>query len=173
MEEWKQIPGFSRYQVSSFGAIRSMNYKNSGRIVNLTPADDKGYVKTMIQGDDGKYHTSRIHRWVALTFLGPALGREINHKDGNKSNNTISNLEYCTRSENVLHAYRTGLEVAPRGEASPSAKLKESDVIEIREYARAHSGRLKNRKTLALKYGVSEACLKDIVSGRRGAWNHI
>jgi len=126
----------------------------------------------MIQGDDGKYHTTRVHRWIALAFLGHPNGREINHKDGNKQNNAISNLEYCTRSENILHAYKYGLEVAPRGEASSTAKLKDSDVLEIREYAKAH-GYLKNRRDVALKYGVSECHLKDIVSGRRGIWNHI
>jgi hypothetical protein len=171
MEKWKTIPGFSRYQVSTLGRLRSTNYKNSGKSVVMKPAlSPDGYMKTMLLGDDGKYHTSRVHRWVALAYLGDPNGLEVNHKDGNKQNNSPKNLEYCTRSHNVKHAYANGLEKPMRGADNACSKLSEKDVVEIREYAKLH-GKLKNRKALAEKYGVTEGHLKDIVSMRRGVWS--
>lgn len=174
METWKAIPGFSRYEASTEGRVRSLNYKRSRRVVVLKPAlSSDGYLKTMLQGDDGKYHTNRIHKWVANTYLGPCpSGLEINHRDGNKLNNAPSNLEYCTRSENMQHAYDNGLQKPKRGQSNPCSKLTNEQVIEIRQYARQH-GRLVRRKQLAEKYGVTEAHLKDIVSGRRGVWMHV
>jgi len=172
MEIWKTIPGFSRYEASNQGRLRSTNYKNSGKTKLIKPALSQGYYKTMLQSDEGKYKTWNVHKWVAITWLGEADGLEINHIDGNKLNNSILNLEYCTKSENMLHAYKHGLEKPLRGESNPCAKLTEEQVTEIREYAKKH-GKLKNRKNLAEKYGVTESHLKDIVSMRRGVWNHI
>lgn len=172
-EQWKTIPGFSVYQVSDRGRIRSTNYKRTGKARILKPALDKGYPKTMIRSDEGRYVTSRVHVWVARAFLGERPdGMQINHIDGNKQNNAPSNLEYCTQSENVLHAYETGLETARRGESNVCAKLTEKDVADIREHAKKH-GRLKGRKQLAEKYSVTESHLKDVVSRRRNVWGHI
>lgn len=172
MEIWKSIPGFSKYEASSQGRLRSIDYKRSGKKQVLKPAVDQGYLKTMLQRDDGTYKTWRVHRWVALAWLGNGDGLEINHIDGDKLNNCPTNLEYCTRSENLKHAYRTGLEKAKKGQDGNTAKLTNEQVFEIRAYVKEH-GKLKNRKTLATKYGVTEGHLKDIVSQRRGAWSHI
>ena len=172
METWKRIPNFSRYQASNKGRLRSTNYKNSGKTKVLKPKLSNGYLKTMLQADDGKYKTWNVHKWVALTWLGEPNGLEVNHIDGNKENNSIENLEYCTRSENMLHAFKNRLEKPMRGENNPSSKLTKEQVLEIRAYAKKN-GKLKNRKQLAMKYGVTEAHLKDIVSGRRGIWKNI
>ena len=174
METWKAIPGFSRYEASTDGRLRSKNYKNSGRKVVLKPAlSSDGYFKTMLQGDDRKYYTRRVHKWVAITYHGPCSeGLEVNHRDGNKQNNAPANLEYCTRSENIQHSYDNGLQKPKRGQSNPCSKLTNEQVIEIRLYARQH-GKLVHRKQLAEKYGVTEAHLKDIVSGRRGVWMHV
>lgn len=170
-EIWKTIPGFSTYQVSNTGKIRSLNYKKSKKIKELKPAVDGGYLKTMILSDNKIYDTVRIHRLVALTFLGES-NLEVNHIDGNKLNNSIDNLEYCTRSENLKHAFRIGLEKPMKGMNNVTSKLTDDQVLEIRAYALKH-GRLKNRKELAKKYNVCESTLKDIVSQRRGNWSHI
>ncbi len=173
METWKAIPGFNRYEACDSGFIRSLDYKRSGNIKIIKPAESHdGYLKTMLLGDDGKYHTSRVHRWVALTFLGLPDGLEVNHKDGNKKNNAISNLEYCTRSQNIKHAYDNGLEKPKRGIEVSGHKLNDEAIREIRQAAK-NNGRFWGRKDFAKKYGVSEATLKDIVSQRRGAWKHI
>lgn len=177
METWRDIPGYPRYQVSTCGRIRSVNYKNSKKIKVLKPSlSSDGYLKTMIQRGDGSYHTSRVHRWVAFAFLGVCPpGFEVNHIDGNKENNCPSNLEYCTHSENIKHAYKIGLEQPKKGSRNGSAKLTESDVVEIRKECaeRKKSGRFWGRKEVAERYGITEAHLKDILSERRGLWSHV
>jgi len=172
MEElWKDIPGFSRYQASNTGKLRSLSYKNMKSIKELKPAVSEGYLKTMILNDDKKYKTIRVHKMIALAFLGYSQ-LEVNHKDGNKLNNNINNLEYCTHSENAIHSFKMGLQIPIRGSKVGGSKLKEYQIKEIREYAK-ENGYLKNRKSMALKYGVSEATLKDVVSQRRNNWSHV
>jgi len=172
MEIFKNINNFSRYEISNYGRLFSLNYKNSGKRKEIKPALDDGYYKTMIQRDDKKYITVAIHRLVAEKFLNKKNNLEVNHVDGNKTNNHVNNLEYCTHSENIKHAYKIGLEKAKRGELNGMSKLIDEQVIEIRKYANKY-GYLKNRKELAKKYNVSEATLKDIVSKRRNNWAHI
>lgn len=174
MEVWNKIPNFSRYEASSLGRLRSINYKNTGKKVVLKPSIcEDGYLKTMLLSDNGKYKSWRVHKFVALAFLGLIpKGLEINHIDGNKQNNRPSNLEYCTRSYNCKHSFDLGLQKPKKGELNGMAKLTEKDVLDIREHAK-NSGRFYGRKELAEKYGVSEGHIKDIISKRRGVWSHI
>ena len=169
-EIWRKVPNFSRYEISNIGKIRSLSYKNTKKIRVLKPAISGGYFKTMLLNDNGMYKTILIHRLVMLSFKGYSK-LEVNHKDGNKLNNKIDNLEYCTRSENQKHAFKLGLQKI-NGSKNPFHKLTEEEVKEIRLYKNKH-GKLKNRKELAKKYNVSEACLKDIASGRRNSWSHV
>lgn len=171
----KTVPNFSRYQADIKGNLYSTNYKNSGKTKILKPAISKdGYPHTMLQRDDGKYCTMKVHKIIALTYFGPKVGEnEINHKNGIKTDNSVSNLEYCSRSENVKHAYRTGLNPPKRGELNGKSKLTEKDVIEIRTHAKNFIGRYYGRKALAEKYGVSEAHIKDIVTKRRDVWPSV
>lgn len=174
METWKQIPNFSRYEASTNGRLRSTNYKNSGKTKVLKPAlsTDK-YLKTMLLNDQGKYKSWAVHKWIALTFLGKKPeGMEVNHIDGFKTNNAPDNLEYCTRSENLKHAYENGLLDTKRGSKNGMAKLTEKQVISIRKHAK-ENGRYYGRKELADKHGVSEAQIKDIVNRRRDIWPHV
>lgn len=174
MEQWKRIPNFSRYEASTKGRIRSTNYKNSGSTKVLKPADGgDGYLKTMLQNDNGKYKSWGIHKFIAFTYLGERPdGLEINHIDGNKLNNSPSNLEYCTKSENLKHAYANNLIDPARGSKNGMAKLTEDDVRAIRKHAK-ESGRYYGRKKLASKYGVTEGQIKDIVTRRRNVWPHV
>lgn len=94
----------------------------------------KGYMKVhfYINGKDKGFF---VHRLVLMTF-NPTDGMDklqVNHIDGNKKNNTLSNLEWCTNAENQAHAYRIGLHKRESGEQNPSAKLNESEVIQIAE----------------------------------------
>jgi len=174
MEIWKRIPNFSRYEASNLGNLRSLNYKNSGKIKLLKPAFSKdGYLKTMILNDNGKYCSWTVHLFVALTFLGEKKESfEINHKDGNKANNSIDNLEYCTKSENLLHAFANGLIKPKVGSLNGMAKLTEKDVLEIREHAK-NNGRYYGRKELALKYNVSECTIKEVVTRRKNKFYNV
>jgi hypothetical protein len=113
IETWKDIPGFeNKYQASSFGNIRSINrrvnsfHKNGivlkGKKLKLCKLPN-GYLNISL----GKNNTTLVHRVIAKTFIkNPENKPCINHKDGNKSNNNIVNLEWCTYSENEFHSYR-------------------------------------------------------------------
>lgn len=84
---------------------------------------------------DGKKRTFRVHRLVMMAF-NPVENMdelEVNHLDGNKKNNKLENLEWCTSSENQKHAFKTGLQKARKGESSNFAKLTEEDVKQVFE----------------------------------------
>lgn len=177
-EIWKTIPGFSRYKVSNLGKIISTNYKNSGLTKELRPGYRGGYFRTMLLSDEGHYKTMSIHRIVMTTFFGHSQ-LEINHINGIKDDNRLCNLEYVTHSENLLHAYKTGLQFALNGEKNANSKLTEFEVEEIREYVKTlqESGkRYYNRKELAKKYNVSESCIKELIINRKtrkNCWSHL
>lgn len=100
MEKWKDIDGHPNHQVSDRGRV--MN-KKTGRIMKQFKAHN-GYMQTQI---DKK--SERIHRMVASAFLGgnhPDM--DVNHIDSNKENNCASNLEWCTRSQNICHSFANG-----------------------------------------------------------------
>lgn len=84
---------------------------------------------------DGKKRTFRVHRLVMMAFR-PVENMdelEVNHLDGNKKNNKLENLEWCTASENQKHAFKTGLQKARKGEDSNFAKLSKEDVDKVFE----------------------------------------
>lgn len=112
MAEWKEIKSFSDYEASSEGVIRNKETKQTIKPFKQT----NGYYKIKIYKDHKPY-TKMVHRIVAETFLGKS-DLEVNHKDGNKTNNRLSNLEYVSRSENIKHAYKLGLipNHAPKGQ---------------------------------------------------------
>lgn len=167
------IPNFSRYCADSEGDLFSRNYKRTGRFKILKPAKSiDGYLKTMLLGDDGKYHTTTVHKLVACAFIGEKTkGFEVNHKDGNKTNNKPDNLEYVSRSENIKHAYDNGLITPKAGILNGNSKLNDYAVKTIREHAK-NSGRYYGRKELAQRFGISEAHVKDIVNSKT-LWIHV
>lgn len=170
---WTTIENFSNYMVSNTGLIKSLNYKRTGKEQVLIPSDNGGYLQTMIKGDDSKYYSRKIHNLITLGFIGvKPKDYTVNHKDGNKLNNHINNLEYCTRSENCLHVVRTGLWDIKHGSKNGNSKLTEQDVLEIRNHAK-NTGRYYGRKMLAEKYNVSEGHIKDIITNRRNIWKYV
>lgn len=116
MEIWKDIKGFEGYyQISSWGRVRSLDRYvpdcfDSKRIAVgqiLKPyKTKKGYLKiTLYKNSKQVYKKCRVHRLVAEAFIdNPNCLPEVNHKDGNKENNSITNLEWCTGEENRKHA---------------------------------------------------------------------
>lgn len=116
-EIWKSvgIPQYSRrYEVSNLGRLRSRYYTSTvlrDRPKILTPFIDNGYEKISLGTGKGKRKTFLVHRLVAITFLGPPPDERphVNHLDGNKANNRLSNLEYCSAKENNRHAAENGL----------------------------------------------------------------
>ena len=120
MEIWKDIEGFEGlYKVSTFGNIcsypKKVTYKD-GRVYNykskiLKPCPNKsGYVHLNLFSSTGDSKTFDVHRIVAIAFLPRIEGKnEVNHKNGNKSDNSLKNLEWMTSDENKKHAWDTGL----------------------------------------------------------------
>ena len=101
---WKDIKGYSKYQINNYGDIWS---KISQRKLKPFSSGKNGYLKITITADNGKSKKEFIHRLVALAFLPLDENKTIvNHKDGNKLNNYVDNLEWCTPEENNKHSAR-------------------------------------------------------------------
>jgi hypothetical protein len=181
-ETWHAIYGFEGlYEVSNLGRVRRVgkaarNGKGRGggavigRVLttNVTP---HGYVHVQLYRD-GKPENRQVHRLVAEAFIGPREpGLEPNHKDGDKTNNAPSNLEWLTRSDNMLHAYATGLRkpaTVPSGENHHGVKLTDDQVRQIRQLFKP---RTYGAPRLAREFGVGHFTIYSVVKGRtrRGA----
>lgn len=120
VEVWKDIKGFEHYEVSSIGNVRSKErtsyFINNGKPINrlvksfiLKPSIACGYKRVALYKNNVPFEY-KIHRLVAETFISnPENKEQVNHIDGNKTNNHVSNLEWVTRSENTIHAVKNGL----------------------------------------------------------------
>jgi hypothetical protein len=106
-ENWRDIPGFPDYQASDLGRIRSHKY-GVWKVLRLTPHSKNGYL-VVSPRVAGQYVVRSVHRLIARAFLGDAEGRDVNHINGNKHDNSLQNLEYLSRGDNHRHAFRTGL----------------------------------------------------------------
>ena len=171
-EIWKHMPGFSRYEASIFGRLRSLNYKDSGLRKVLKPSLSGGYLKTMLKADSCKYKTWNVHKFITMTFFGECPeGKEVNHKDGNKLNNYITNLEYVTRLENVKHCHDNGLQEYKRGVDVGTCKLTESQVLTILK-KKKEGGRFWGRNNIAKEFGITEKHVQDIANNS-AVWTHL
>lgn len=105
-EIWKPIPGYDGYEASSLGRVRSVDrYDKRGVLLKgrvLKPTRDRGYSRVNLSVK-GKRFEKKVHRLVMLTFRGESL-LPVDHRDGNKDNNCLSNLEYVTARENLHRA---------------------------------------------------------------------
>jgi hypothetical protein len=107
MEEWRTIVGFPNYSVSSYGRVYN---KERNRI--LSEFYTYGYAHVQLY-HEGMASTKKIHRLVAEAFLYQPDGLTIvNHIDGDRSYNNVDNLEWCTQSDNIKHAYANGQKYA-------------------------------------------------------------
>lgn len=131
MEEiWEDVKGYEGlYKVSKNGLIKSMpKYRFNYELILKNTLNNSGYLVVALYGHKKSGSSLRVHRIVAQAFIpNPENKKEVNHKNGIKTDNRLENLEWSTRSENALHSYKTGLQKSHRigvsGSKSPVAKL--------------------------------------------------
>lgn len=170
MEEWKLIKGYGlNYMASSFGRIRNID---TGKVLSASE-NRHGYLITVLCNDN-KRKTVGVARIIASTFLVKPEGKEVNHKDGVKTNNYISNLEYVTRGENIKHAFDMGLRKADKGQDNKNSKLTNNQVLEIRSKYKRGVNQYDTGyglQRLANEYNVGQTTISHIIKNEN--WTHI
>jgi hypothetical protein len=161
LEVWKPIPEFEDYQVSSNGRVKITANSATRKERILKPLiQNRGYYRVALWKDNKPYFRS-IHRLVAQAFITYMNHKpQVNHIDGDKSNNHFTNLEWCTAQENMEHSVINRISAC--GERNGKSKLKATDIPLIRE-------RLNNKERvidIASDYNVSGATIYDIKNKR-------
>lgn len=180
MENWKAIPGFEGlYEVSDQGRVRNLERtvtvrgRSDGQTAKtireriLRPGLSSGRPVVNLHADTKRRH-ALVHHLFLEAFVGPRPdGTECRHLDDNRQNNTLRNLEWGTRRENMADRKRNGLQRrAPRGEKNNASKLTESDVLTIRHL---RAGGLTYLK-IAQRMNVSLQTIGRIVKGDTWGW---
>ena len=172
MEElWKDVVGYEGlYIVSNIGNIMSLGNGNSNSSTRKL-LKQQTRVQTYLGvsfNKDGKRNVFQSHRIVALSFIpNPNNYSEINHINGIKFDNRVENLEWCSHSQNIQHAYDTKLLIPSRGDLQKLSKLTNENVVQIRELS--NKGVSKNE--LADKFHVAKCTICRVVN--RATWNNI
>lgn len=166
-EIWIKMVGFDLpYEISSYGRIRTphINYKNFYRIKSpfIEPSQ---YVRIGLKKNQ-QYKNYSIHRLVCQYFIpNPNNYPVVNHKDGNKSNNIVDNLEWCTHEFNSKHAVSIGKIVGQKGENNPMSRFTNKQIIEIRKLYKAGV----SMSRLAILTNTNTSHISNIV--KYNSWN--
>ena len=157
MEEWRTVvidgEVWDNYEVSNLGRVRSLNWRNSGKVKVLKQHDNgKGYLQVALSGGGTtKYYL--IHRLVVNAFIpNPNNYVEVNHIDENKSNNHVDNLEWITHKENMNHGTRT--------ERSTKIRSKKIRCIETNEIYNSMA-------EVERKLGLNQGSISRVCNGKR------
>lgn len=157
----RAVPGFEAYEVTDDGRVWSTHKLGWLRQCTMKRG---GYVAVSLWRD-GHGSLFTVHKLVMLAFVGPRpRGMDIAHRDGDKRNNTLSNLRYATRQENegdkVLHGRSN------RGERNGMAKISDADAVAVRDAVGANPPRGRYRR-VAERFGLSESAVWNIANGKR------
>lgn len=153
------IEEFDEYAVSPFGEVISCKGKYGKMFVRLLSKryDGSGYYDVQLRCNKEKHKHKKIHRLVSETFLmNPENKPQVNHIDGDKENNRLDNLEFCTAAENMQHAFKTGL-------CNKNGKLTDYELNQIVEMLNSGS----KYYDIALKFNISATFVKQIAKGKR------
>ncbi len=176
MVEWRPVVDYEGYyEVSDNGQLRTVDrnfIRTNGRSMRLQshlctaiPHHKWGYYQCSLTDHRGR-KTKMVHCLVAASFIGPRPeGHQVNHKDGDKSNNQLSNLEYVTPSQNVRHTHRV-LKVQ-QGDGHWRSTLCARDIPTIRQLIASGEP----LSVIGRKYGVGPGAIHHIKSGH--TWSHI
>jgi len=173
MEVWKNINGYENiYSVSNHGRVKTLGHNNNKyhpkKEKIRIPSDRNGGYLGVILCKEGVTKMFSSHRLVAEYFIpNPNNLPFVNHKDGNKLNNHYTNLEWCTRSENMKHAYDNNLVNKAVGSRIYNSKLNEEKVLKIRQLYTNGVSQIK----IASLYGVTKSNIQYIINHK--SWKHI
>ncbi len=176
-EVWKDIIGYEGvYQVSNLGNVKTLGQQvvySDGRVYNypekiLKLSNSRGYSSVHLYQNGVRSHGQPVHRLVATAFIpNPENKITVNHKDGNKKNNHIDNLEWASYKENNNHAINTGLHKGtPTSYKSKLAKLSKEERLDVLKNC-VKGSKVYNIKYFAEKYKVSTTCVSSIL--KKGA----
>lgn len=158
---WKQIRNYN-YEINEQGIVKNIR---TGKIRNSFKRRD-GYIG--IQLYIGKVVNFQLHRLLAEVFISnPENKKYVNHKDSNRSNNSLDNLEWVTLKENVIHGYKYG-NASNVGSSNGFSKLNEEMVYEIKKKRFEEN---MSYKQLADAFDVSYSCISGILQNRN--WTHV
>lgn len=172
MEVWQKLEEFGDYQISNFGNVKSSDFEmktptgkkwiRKGKLLKPYKSK-KGYLIVDLR-INGKRKIMSVHRLVALAYIpNPQNKPQINHIDGNKENNNVYNLEWCTNTENQLHAFKNGLQ---KGNFKhPNSKLTLEQVLYIKNNCVVGS-KENGVQTIAKRFGVNSGTVKQIIQGK-------
>lgn len=165
MENWKDIAGYKgRYQVSDMGRVKSILFKKELILKHGFNRCGYNYINL---SKDKVYVSKTVHRLVALAFISnPENKPQVNHKDGDKNNNSVLNLEWNTSKENNTHSFKTGLNKGQKGIVNKNSKLSEEQVKEIRLI-----GKTRTLISIAKEFNVGKSSISYILN--RDSWQHI
>ena len=161
-EVWSPITGHPLYSISDYGRVK--NIKTNKILKNNKTT--QGYYQVSLY-NSGVRKVINVHKLVALHFITNSENKpQVNHKDGNKLNNTKDNLEWCTSSENQLHAIKTGLKTynTNRDSKNYASKLTEENVLLI--FKLNTEDNIPHRD-LATRFSVSKSAITNILTGKR------
>jgi hypothetical protein len=175
-ETWKDVPGWEGlYAVSDLGRVKSLKRPMVSPNPGITYYKDKILRQQHVRNEylrarlcrDGKVFNFLLHRLVGLSFIPNEKGyKEINHIDGCKHNNKKDNLEWCNRSQNIQHAFDTGLAKGIKG-FKWAAKLTKKQVIKIKILLEKDI----DHAYISESFGISRRTVRDIKSGR--TWSDV
>lgn len=169
MEEeiWVKCNLECNYMVSNFGNVRHINKKEN--LKYSLSKNKKGYPQVRIYVNSVKT-CQKIHKLVMISFKQNEYfeGAVINHIDGNKLNNRLDNLEWCTPSENQKHAYKNNLLNIKPGRDHNVSKLKSEQVKEIKNLLKTKKLTMKE---ISKKYSISYENVRSIKNNK--IWKHI
>lgn len=173
-ETWRPIKGYSSYFVSNRGEVWS---EKTQRMLTPTPrSKNSPYLSVILSDGKNGTITKNIHRLVAEAFVENPYHKEVvNHIDGNKNNNAAVNLEWTTRSENDLHAFRIGLRRSTPEQIQTAINSRKRKVIDL-DSGETFESITDCARSIGGKYSGVFKCVSGIrkrYMGRRFAYNDI